>query len=152
MISPTAELREMWGSWENHRITLKYLSKALKYPWNGLKYPWKLSNHSKVFVESSKIQKSRNPLDSQAFSQDFNFFFFQFSKSNDLTIGFLDFWIYIYIFFYYSSMILLSNDVFTRSEVGTGWKYWFHFGLRDGVWGLQPRPWLERSDPILLNR
>ena len=45
-----------------------------------------------------------------------------------------------YIFFYESSMNLLSNDVFTRSEVGTGWKNWFHFGFRDGVWGLQPRP------------
>jgi len=35
--------------------------------------------------------------------------------------------------FYDSSMNLLSNDVFTRSEVGTGWKYWFHFGLKIGI-------------------
>ena len=28
--------------------------------------------------------------------------------------------------------ILLSNDVFTRSEVGTGWKNWSHFGLKIG--------------------
>ena len=28
--------------------------------------------------------------------------------------------------------IALSNDVFTRSEVGTGWKNWFHFGLKIG--------------------
>jgi len=89
-------------------------------------------NHSKVLVESSKSQKARNPLDSQAFSQDFNFFFSQISKSNDQTnwlSGFLAF--LIYIFFYYSSINLLSNDVFTRSEEGTGWKYWSHFGLRD---------------------
>ena len=40
-----------------------------------------------------------------------------------------------FIFFYESSMNLLSNDVFTRSEVGTGWKKWFRFGLRDeGSW------------------
>ena len=55
VILPTAELREVWGSWENYRITLKYLSKALKYSWNGLKYPWISLNHSKVSVKWSKV-------------------------------------------------------------------------------------------------
>ena len=90
-------------------------------------------NRSKLYIQSTKNPKIQKSTDSQAFSQDFNFFFFQFSKSNDQTIGFLDFWIFIYIFFYDSSINLLSNDVFTRSEVGTGWKYWFHFGLKIGI-------------------
>ena len=43
-------------------------------------------NRSKLYNpinEKSKNPKIQKSTDSQAFSQDFNFFFFQFSKSND---------------------------------------------------------------------
>ena len=97
----------------------------------GLLLTWRDYWDQITMVETSKIQKSKNPPIHKHFHRDTTLFFF---TSRIVRTKPLDFWIFgfLYIFFYYSSINLLSNDVFTRSEVGTGWKkIWFHFGLRD---------------------